>query len=115
MSSFIIECLCVVIISFIIIHVGYYIYDIYCISKYENENKNKRVSTSISDSVNVVKDLNEKNNKENESENENDKEKKKDDKKENINVKRNTSLSSMDELNDIKLSLNKMLNDLNKQ
>tara|TARA_B100000963_G_C22637587_1_gene678446 strand:+ start:841 stop:1101 length:261 start_codon:yes stop_codon:yes gene_type:complete len=31
----------------------------------------------------------------------------------NVNMKRNTSLSSMDELNDIKSSLNKMLNDLN--
>ena len=115
MSSFIFECLYVVIISFIIIHIGYYIYDIYCVSnmKFENDinNKNQIVkennNTDIkkSELVNIDEEkLKEKNEK-----------KEKDEKKNNSdNVQRNTSLSSMDELNDIKCSLNKMLNDLNK-
>ena len=143
MFNFVIECISLSIISLIIISIGYYIYDYYIsINQKTNEdNKSIEFKTEMDD-INIdelenlitkdEKDVNKddnnsnikvddtKNNEQNEDEETDIIEKNEKEDEDTIEkngkkykIKKNNSLSSMDELDTIKLSLNKMLNDLN--
>ena len=138
MFNFIIECISLSIISLIVISLGYYIYDYY-VSNNENINNKKQLDEINSEfnDINIdeleslingnQENLPDKDNKDqnNEIVDENNEivheKDEKDEKDENIiekngkkyKIKKNNSLSSMDELDTIKSSLNKMLNDLN--
>lgn len=138
MANLFYECVYVFIISAILIHIGHLIYDFY--EKYKSnsvkhEEKNKQ-EIDITQLLNKENDLSElniepveitdsdnKENNNNEIEKENNTETSYEKEKENntetsdknkINIKKNNSLNSMEELNDIKSSLNQMLNNLNK-
>ena len=142
MFNFVIECISLSIISLIIISIGYYIYDYYISinQKTNEENKSIEFKSEMNDiNINeleklITKDEHEdededdnnsnikvedtKNNEQNEDEDTIEKNEKEDEDTIEKNgkkykIKKNNSLSSMDELDTIKLSLNKMLNDLN--
>ena len=131
MFDFLYECISIFIIGFIIIHIGYYIHDTYTIHSLNknknNNNKSEDKNESLTDLKNELDMLDldfDTNEKKDEKKNEKNDEKKneKNDEKKNeknhekkIKIKKNNSLSSMDELNDIKSSLNNILNDLNEK
>jgi hypothetical protein len=136
MFNFIIECISLSIISLIIISIGYYIYDYYISTteKKNNLNENNNEIDNEIENINIdelesllntdEEELCDEKNKDNNEEDKivegdnNDEENKQNEDtiKKNgkeYKIKKNNSLSSMDELDTIKSSLNKMLNDLN--
>ena len=131
MFDFLYECISIFIIGFIIIHIGYYIHDTYTIHSLNKNKKNNDINKSEdkNDSLTDLKneldildlhfDTHEKKDDEIEKKHEkkHDEIEKKNEKKDKkkIKIKKNNSLSSMDELNDIKSSLNNILNDLNEK
>ena len=142
MFDFFYECISIFIIGFIIIHIGYYIHDTYTIHSLNNtpnNDKSKNKYDSISDLKNELDTLDldfdtdekkdekkdektdEKKDEKTDEKNDHEKNEKNDEKRQDkknekkIKIKKNNSLSSMDELNDIKSSLNNILNDLNEK